>query len=825
MFDQILQDIRYGIRGLRRSPGFACVAIVTLALGIGANTAIFSVIDAVLLRPLPYASPGQLVRVYETEDAPGNYPFTGPDFIDWKNQNHSFQDMTLYSWGHNMNLSGAGEPDHVVGVPTESNFFSLLGARPLLGRTWAAGEDEPGQDRVAILSFGLWQSHFAGDNKIVGKELELESQKYTVVGVMPAGFHYPSQAQLWVPQDMDAKSLGKRGNHFFSAIGRLKPGVTLQQAQTEMSLIAKRLEQQYPDANTRVGASLVELHDDQVGESRKSLVTTLWAVALVLLIACANVANLLLSRAAVRQKEMAIRGALGAARIRLIRQLLTESVLLAAIGALLGLSLASAGIRIITSLKHLGLPQQNAIEINPVVLGFTLGLAVLTGIIFGIVPALQISRPDLYEPLRGGAGSSRTPHPGRRSTSDMLVIAEMGLSLLLLIAAGCLMKDFMRLRNSNTGVRPQGVSTAAIALPQAKYSEQQQKFNFEQGLLNKVQGLPRVESAAISDRLPLEGGSNSYVAVRGRPFQQMSGPLVENHSVTPDYFRVMGVPLLEGRMFTEQDMQTALTLDQRITDLLKTRSFPDLPADVTNAMVYPSVINHSMAKYFWKDEDAIGKLYSFGNKNGPWRQVVGVVGDVKQWGLTHEPQPEGYDAFDGGNGFFVVVHSSSRDVIPEIRETLKSLDSSLPLFQPRTMNEVIAQNASGEQFLALLMGLFSGLALLLAAVGIYGVLSYLVTQRTREIGIRMSLGASRINVLTLVLKQGIRLAGIGFALGLVGAFAAGRLLAGVLHDVKPYDPQVMLATASCLALVALVACYVPARRAGRIDPMTALRHD
>src|SRR5690242_201406 len=527
MFDQLLQDFTYGMRGLRRAPGFAAVAVLTLALGIGANTAIFSIIYAVLLRPLPYEKPGQLVRLYETEAAPGNYPFTGPDFLDWKTQNHSFQDMTLISWPHSMNLSGQGEPDHVMGIPTESNFFSLLGARPLLGRMWAQGEDEPGHDHVLILSYGLWQSHFGGDPKIIGRDVELNGEKYNVIGVMPAGFHFPSEAQLWIPLDMDAKSLGPRGQHSLRAFGRLKPGVSLQQAQSEMSVIASRLEQQYPDSNYKVGASLVELHEDMIGESRSSLLMMLWAVALVLLIACANIANLLLSRAVARQREMAVRAALGAGRRRLIRQVLTESVLLAAAGAAAGLVLAWSGVKVVTSLKHLGLPEANVIDINPAVLGFTSLLALVTGLIFGVVPALQISRPDFYEELKGGAGSAVSPGRKRRSISDALVIGEVALSLLLLISAGLLLKDFMRLRNNNIGVRPEGVWTASISLPEATYKEDRQQFTFAQSVLEKVRAIPGLESAALSNRMPLEGGSNSYINLRGQPFAPMSGPLVE----------------------------------------------------------------------------------------------------------------------------------------------------------------------------------------------------------------------------------------------------------------------------------------------------------
>jgi putative ABC transport system permease protein len=821
----LLQDLQYGIRGLRRSPGFAIVAIITLALGIGANTAIFSIIYAVLLRPLPYHQPGQLVRLYETEAAPGNYPFTGPDFLDWKTQNHTFQDMTLVSWPHSMNLSGRGEADHVVATPTEANFFSLLGARPLLGRTWVAGEDEPGHDREVILSYGLWQSRFGTDSAVLGTDIELNGEKYNVVGVMPAGFHFPPEAQVWVPTDMDSKGLGPRGSHSYHVFGRLKQGVSLQQAQTEMSLIASRLEQQYPDSNYKVGASLVGLHEDMVGESRSSLLIMLWAVALVLLIACANIANLLLSRAVARQREMAIRGALGAGRGRLIRQVLTESVVLSAAGALAGLVLAWGAVKVITSLKHLGLPPANVIEIDPSVLLFTLLLALVTGILFGIAPALQISSSSFYEELKGGAGGSAGPGRKRRSMSDVLVVGEVGLSLLLLVSAGLLLKDFLRLRSSNIGVRPRGVWMATTFLPDAGYHDDQRQLDFSQLLLEKVRHLPGVESAAITNRLPLEGGSNGYIALRGQPFHPMSGPLVETHDISPDYFRVMGIPLIKGRTFTEEDVKAVYAIEERESQLYKANQ--KMTPEEKNAIVMPTVINQVMARYFWPGEDPIGKMFSQGDKDGPWLQVVGVTGDVKQWSITHAPVPEAYHPFDGSQYITLVVHTTTPeiDVSASVRHALGEMDSSLPLYLEQTMDELIAKHAAGQQFLALLLGLFSGLALLLAAVGIYGVLSYLVTQRTREIGIRMSLGASRGRVLGLILKQGMRLAGIGFAIGLVAAVAAGRLLVSLLHQVRPSDPLIIALTTLCLAAVALIACYVPARRAAQVDPIVALRHE
>jgi putative ABC transport system permease protein len=823
--DALGKDLLYAWRGLRRTPGFTAVAILTLALGIGANTAIFSVINAVLLRPLPYHNPGQLVRVYATEDAPGNYPLTGPDFLDWKTQNHSFQDMAVYGWGNDMNFSADAGPDHVIGTPTEANFFSLLGARPLLGRTWAQGEDEPGKDRVVVLSYGLWQERFSSDRNIVGKHITLNDRQYEVIGVMPAGFHFPSDSQLWVPLDMDSKNLGERGSHWLNAIGRLKPGTSLQQAQAELSLIAARLEQQYPDSNHRVGASLLGMHEDMVGESRTSLMVMLGAVALVLLIACANVANLLLSRAMAREREIAIRGALGAGRWRLIWQLLTESLLLSMAGGAFGLLLAWGGVRIITALKHVGLPQANAIEINLPVLGFTFAVAVLTGLAFGLFPALHASRRNLSESIKAGTGTSGTTARRPRAVGDALVVIEVGLSLLLLVSAALLLKDFLRIRNTQVGVRQAGVWTGTLLLPEERYAKRQDRYNFAQALLQKVQNIPGIESAAVTDHLPLEGGSNSFVTLRGSGSSGMSGPLVENHSVTPDYFRVMGIPLVQGRTFGSEDAATGLALDARRRQASEANV--KLSPDETNAMIYPVIINQSMAKYFWPGRSPIGQMFSFSEKNGPWRQVVGVTGDVKQWSLTHAPVPEAYDVFTGEPWLMIVTHtnSSSLSIAPEVRTALAQVDPGLPLFQTRSMDEIVAEHASGQQFLAGLLGLFAGLAILLAAVGIYGVLSYLVTQREREIGIRMSLGATRSSVLSLMLKRGMALACMGSVLGLLGAFAAGKMLAKVLHEIRPYDPGIIVLAPVVLAAVVLLACYLPARRAAGVDPMVALRQE
>jgi putative ABC transport system permease protein len=819
-----LQDLRYAWRNLWRSPGFTAVAALTLTIGIGANTAIFSVIDSVLLRPLPFRDPAQLVRLYETEAAPGNYPFAPPDFLDWKTQNRTFQDMALFGWSGDMNLSGEARPDHVSAVPTEGNFFALLGAQPLLGRTWMPGEDQPGKDQVAILSYGLWQEHFAGDPKMLGRTILLNSKKYTIVGVMPPNFRFPFQTQMWIPLDMDGKSLGHRGSHWANAIGRLKPGVSLERARADLKLISGRLEKAYPDSNDKVGSAAVGLHDDLVGDSRGSLIMMLAAVGLVLLIACANVANLLLSRAVSRQKEMAVRSALGAVRGRLLRQLLTESLLLSGLGGALGCAVAWILIKLASHAKNLALPQFNAIQLNGTVLAFALALAAITGVLFGLIPAMRTSRPDLHEELKGGAGSLVTASKRRRLTSDVLVCGEMALSLVLLVSAGLLLKDFARLRSLDIGVRTEGVFTAGMTLPDAQYKKEAQQRQFAQAMLEKTAAIGGVDAAAITSHLPLEGGSNYFVKLRGQT-THMSNLLVEYHTITPDYFHALGIRLLKGRGFTPADLQRAADLDKHY-DRLPEGDY-NLPKEESNAMIYPVVINETMAHDFWPNQNPLGQLFSQGSDNGPWKQVIGVVNDVRQWGLTHKPVPEAYDAFTGRGWLFVVLHTPRQplSLATEVRRALAQVDPQLSLFSVRTMDQVIGENAQGQQFLSLLVGAFAALAVLLAAVGIYGVLSYLVTERTREIGIRMSLGASRRRVLSQVVLDGMRLAVIGFAVGLAGAAAAGRVLASLLHEVKPGDPAVFAATAGFLLLVAFGACYLPARRAARLDPMSALRYE
>ncbi|MFN7992302.1 MAG: ABC transporter permease [Bryobacteraceae bacterium] len=821
-----VQDLRYGIRSLLKSRGFAVVATLTLAAGIGANTAIFSVIDAVLLRPLPYPNPDRLVRLYETEAAPGRYPFTGPDFIDWKTQNSTFSDMTLFSWPATMNFSGKGQADHVVAVPTESNFFALLGVKPILGRTWAQGEDQPGRDDVALLSHAEWGKRFGGDPNAVGQSVQLNARKYTIIGVMPPGFNYPFQADYWLPMDMSSKGLGERGSHWACAIGRLKPGVPLRKAQADVTLIAARLEKAYPDSNHKVGAVVVPLQEDLVGDSRNSMVMMLSAVGLVLLIACANIANLLLSRAVARQKEMAVRSALGASRPRLLRQLLTESLLLSMTGGALGLLAGWALIDVLPKIKGFDLPDVNTIQLNGSVLAFTFLLALVTGVLFGLAPAVQSSRPDVHEELKGGAGSAISPKHRQRLVTNVLVAGEIALSMLLLICAGLLLKDFARVRNVEIGVRREGTWTGAVQLPETTYKADQQRAGFARRLLDEARKIPGVETAGLSDRLPLEGGSNYYVQVRGRVSERMGGPLVETHEVTPEYYRAMGIPLLKGRLFTAADAQHAMEMDARRRAAWDKGTV--LPAEQRDAMVYATVINQTMARTFWPNEEPLGQMFAGGGEaTGPWRQVIGVVGDVRQWGLTQKPQPEAYDPLYAPSRVYLTLHTlvPPSSVTAEVRRVLARIDSSLALYQTRTIDDVVDDNSRGQRFLSVLVVSFAALAAVLAALGIYGVLSYAVTQRTREIGIRMSLGASRSRVLAEVLREGMLLAAAGFAVGIAGALAAGRLMESLLHELKPRDPAIFVATAVLLALVTLLACYIPARRAARLDPMRALRYE
>lgn len=816
---QLWQDLRYALRLLAKSPGFASIAILTLALGIGANTAIFSVIDAVLLRPLPYPSPKQLVTIW---NGPG-FPLTGPDFLDFQSQNRSFSGMALYTFDQNYNLTGGSEPRYVDGVATEANFFSILGANPLLGRTWAEGEDKKGAAHDVILSYRLWQSQFSGDRGIVGKNIQLNEQAYVVVGVMPPQIDFPFQVDLWVPQEMGANALGQRGQHQFLAIGRMKPGASLDQAQADLTLIAERLAHLYPGTNGDVGAKIFDLHNQLIGGTGHELWLMLASVGLVLLIACVNVANLLLARSAARQKELAVRAALGATRSILLRQLLSESVLLALLGGGVGLMLGWAAIRILPLLKGVVPPGSDHVALNAPVFGFTFLLALVTGVLFGCVPGWQFSRPVVLDELKGGAGAALSAGRQRRFAGRALVCAEIAISLMLLVAAGLVLKSFIRLQTTDFGVRRTGILTAEVNLPSSKYGDGAKILTFTRALIERVRHLPGVISAAMTDHLPLNGGTNGTITLYGRPTNtDQTSEWVEMHGITPGYFQTFAIPLLAGRVLTEEDTDSALRTDVQL-------SVPKPKASLVRSSIYPVDINRAMAHMFWPGKNPLGKRFSFNGDGGPWWEVVGVVGDTRQWGLRVPPRPEEYQPFDGNTygGTILVVHTALPPdlLISPLREQVAALDHDLPLFAIRTMQQVVARQTGGARTTSLLIGIFAGLAILLAAVGIYGVMAHLVTQRTHEIGIRMALGAPRNAILGLVLREGGLLIIVGLAVGAGSALALTRFLASELYEVRPTDPIIFTAVSVLLMVVAFAACYVPARRAMRVDPIVALRYE
>ncbi len=826
----LLQDVRYSIRMLAKAPAFTAVVVATLALGIGANTAIFSVINSVLLEPLPFKNPNELVALRETESAPGNFPLDGADYVDWQTQNRTFSGMSMYTFPRGANASGSGEAESAAVVATQANFFDTLGVQPLIGRPFEHGEDVAGKNQVAVLSYGFWERHFGGRRNAVGRVLELNDQPYTVIGVMPKWFNFPAETDIWTPQDMTDKLFQDRGSHWMQAIGRMKPGVSVEQARADLLTISERIDKQYRGNDNSIHSLVFPLKERLTGGSRSALLILLGAVALVLLVACANVANLLLARATTRYREMAVRAALGAGRWRLICQLLTESVLLAGGGAILGLMAAWWAIHAFAAAKTLPIPRANPVELNFTVLLFTIVLTLLIGILFGLAPALHTSALNLSEELKSSATAAGGASGGGRLVRNALVIGEIAICLALLVGAGLLLRSFARLRNADVGVRPENVLTMRVNLPDAKYNNATQTREFLDQLLARIQHTPGVTSAAITTALPLEGGSNGYIKVPGNTNPALEQQLVEVHGVTPNYFKVFGIPLLEGRNFTAGDVQEASDTAAKAEALNKAANggTPKIPT----GMWFPVVINQTMAKTFWPKQNPVGKEF-YDHDGGVPYKILGVVGDVKEWGIREKAVPERYFplsfALQFGPGFYgsIVAKTavSPGAVLDPIRGDVRDLDSTLAIFHVRTMDEVISDAMQDTSLQTLLLGAFAGLALVLAAVGLYGVMAYLVTQRTHEIGIRVALGAQRADVLGLVIREGMALAGIGIAIGLVGAFALTRLLATLLFGVSARDPLTFGAVPIVLASVAFAACYIPAQRATRVDPLVALRYE
>jgi putative ABC transport system permease protein len=801
----IFKDIRYGVRTLARHPGFTAVALITLALGIGANTAIFSVVNAVLLRPLPFDDPERIVWLWDTQPQLPTAPTSLPDFLDWKEQNRSFEHLAAFQSGNMFLDAGDGTTDSRVGLVTPE-MFSLFHVSPILGRTFTDEETMPGRYRVAVLSHSMWKNRFGSDPNVSGRTIQLSGAAYTIIGVMPAGFSYPDRVELWRPLAIDPAKLD-RGPHYLRVVGRLKQGVTLAQAQADMSAIAARLAQQYPEKIAGHGVKLEPLTDVVVGDIGLALFVLLGAVGFVLLIACANLANLMLARVGGRQKEIAVRTALGASRLRIVRQLLIESIVLAVGGGGAGLLLAIWAVSWLVSLSPDTIPRVNEISVDPRVAGFTLLVSVATGVLFGLAPALQVSRPDLTDALKE---SGRTTAGLRRNRlRSALVMSEVALSLVLLVGAGLMIRSFAKLNQVDPGFNPARVLTLGVTLLPSKYPADEQVAQFYSQILERAATAPGVLSAGAISELPLSGGNTGdYFTIEGRPaIAKEAEPLTEYRVVTPRYFESMSIPFLSGRDFVESD----------------TRQSPNVV-----------VINDAFAHQHFAAENPLGhRMKLQGQEREPFL-IIGVVGNVRDIGLDEQPTPEAYVPFlqdplsqTYQRSMTIVARTKSdpREVAGSLRSALTSIDKSLPVYEIKPMTEYLRDSLSRRRFNLVLLSVFGAVALLLAAVGIYGVISYGVTQRTHEMGIRMALGAQPRDVLKLVVRQAMLVALGGVAIGLLASLALTRLMKGLLFSVSVTDPLTFAAITLLMTLIALLACLIPARRATKVDPLVALRYE
>jgi putative ABC transport system permease protein len=799
----LFQDLRQALRQMRRSPGFTAAAVITLALGISANTAVFSVVDQVLLHPLPYPDSDRIVKVTQTFQGVPTEDASPANYLDWVSQNQVFAQMAA-SRGWLGSLSAGDRPERVKGTMATPSFFSLFGVSPILGRGLEASDAQPGNDHVVVLGYGLWQRYFAADRAIVGRAIRLNGEQYAVVGVMPPNFSPDEYGELWLTSawgmpthplvpDKDPRQF--RDRNYLDVWARLKPGVTSQQARAELDTIARRLEIEYPEANDKIGVSFLPLHEYVVGDIRPVLLVLLAAVVVVLLIGCANVANLLLARGAARAREISIRTTLGASRGRLLRQLLTESVVLAFLGGALGILLAVAAVPSLLAMSPSDIRQFNQIGINWEVLAFSFVASIVCGISFGLIPALQSSRSNPSEFLKEGERGS-TANRGR--TRSALVIVEVGLSLVLLVGAGLLVRSFARLMDVNPGFDPDRLLTFSLGLPSSTDAAHQ--FAFYRQVLQQLQALPGAQTVGAVSRLPLAGGNSSRSFNASGNASDYSADIRVS---TPDYFRAMGIPLLKGRSFSESDLASSINV---------------------------AVVNDALARNVFPGQDPIGKLLTNFGPDSLTLQIVGVVGNVRHVGLDTAPHSEIYQLLGQAQwpSMFVAMRSATLDatsLTSAAQHVVWGVNKDVPLANVRTMQDVVANSVQRRRFSMLLLTIFAAVAMLLAAIGLYGVMSYSVAQRTKEIGIRMALGARRPDVLVLVVKQGMALVLLGIAAGIVLSLGMTRLISGMLFGITATDPLTFAGVALLLGAVAFLANYLPARRAASVDPMVALRYE
>jgi putative ABC transport system permease protein len=806
-FETTIQDVRYGLRTLWKNPGFAAVAVLTLALGIGTNTAIFSVVNAILLRPLPFQDSGRLMMIWHTppqKSFPGveRFPVSPANYLDWRNQNHVFDQMSAIGF-RSLNLTGIGRAEPVTAIAVSAGFFSVLRVQPSTGRGFVSDDDKPGRGNVVVVSYAFRQSHFGANENVLGRTIKLDEQSYEIIGVMPPKFEFPSRVQLWMPLAWTDKERGVRRIHDYLVMARLKSGVDKEKAQSEMDSISDSLAHAYPTDDAGWGAVVMPLRDSLFGSVRSSLLVLLGAVAFVLLIACANVANLTLARALARRKEIAIRSALGASRARVMRQVLTETVLLSLSGGALALLIAHFAVGSIAAFIGPRLPFSVEIGLDGSVLAFTLAISILTGIMAGLVPSWHLAKANLNASLKQGLGKTDSESGGEKARS-VLVVAEVALSLLLLVGAGLTIRTLYLLQSVNPGIDPHNVLTVPLAISDAKYSTAEQQTTFFSNVLERVRAMPGVESAGAVNSLPFQGGSTEPVIAEGQPVVPMADqPEVEVRLVSPGYLRAMRIPLEQGRDITDAD---------------KAESQPVI------------LVSDAFANRFWPRENPIGKHVTLTFLPGPSREVVGVVGNVKLNGLdVARPVAAIYDAMcqNAQTQMVLALRTSSAltSMTSAVTDAVHDVDPDEPVVGVVTMESIVDQSLGQQRLNVILLAAFAGLALVLGAIGIYGVQSYAVRQRVREIGIRIALGAQRSDVFRLVLGHGLKLVLIGICIGLVASFGLTRLMASQLFGISATDPLTFVGVAIALAFVALLACYIPARRAMRVDPMVALRDE